>query len=244
MAITNGVKRVISFGDRKVLAVSKDPLPISEENKFLEISKYSREGYIIIFPNKVFILNYMDYTMNNCISYVIDLETPFFTDINCIGNEPIIFSTNDISDLKSEKSPIYYTYGPGWVNLISGDVSVISTLDSNIRSFIISNNISTMHADQMYGYDTSIPCFIENDLKSNMQFADIMAKKAADGQGLLTIADKYDMFLYPSLLPVNKPDKVSLEIYEVDNISFISKFTIKKKIFDIKIYIRFGYVRR
>lgn len=233
-------------------AIINQPMLITKEKKFLEICKYSKEGYVAFYPDKVVIFNYMDYTMNNCITYIIDIETPFFPNIDMIGYSPIIFKSSDLLDIKRLKLPIYYTCGVGWVNLIVEEQYWMSIVDERLYKYIIASNAGSLTADNIFGTypmmddnnDLPIPNYTELNLKDNDIFSDILAMRAAQGASLLTLDDKYDMILYPSLLPVNKPDKVDIDVYEIDDISFISKFTIKKKIFNIKLYIRFGYVRR
>ena len=66
--------------------------------------------------------------------------------------------------------------------------------------------------------------------------------KAADGANRISLYDKYQFYLYPSLIPANKPDRIMLKIYEYDQISFLQEFTIFKKGYEIKQYIRCHYL--
>ena len=77
-----------------------------------------------------------------------------------------------------------------------------------------------------------------DDMYTNEDFSKMMSYGVADGGALLSIQGKYDMVLYSSLLPVNKADKVSLEIYDHarTNKYFTAVFKITKKKYSMKVY--------
>lgn len=84
--------------------------------------------------------------------------------------------------------------------------------------------------------------YSNNNLKDIEDFNIAMKKKAKDGISIIYI-DRFPISICNSILPVNKSDNVSLEIYD-DNIlgSFLAKFIIDKKKFIINKYIRYLYL--
>jgi hypothetical protein len=87
-----------------------------------------------------------------------------------------------------------------------------------------------------------VPDFKIDDLKANEQFNEILAKKSSEGESLFRANNRYIITLYTGLLPVNKSDKIALEIYNVDWRSFISKFMINKGKFIIFKYVSYIYL--
>lgn len=90
--------------------------------------------------------------------------------------------------------------------------------------------------------DKFVPSLRIDDLKSNIEFMEILALKSGDGQSLFRASSKHILTLFTGLIPINKSDKASLEIYDIDNYSFIAKFIINKGKFIINKYIRYFYV--
>lgn len=84
--------------------------------------------------------------------------------------------------------------------------------------------------------------FRQDNLRDIEDFNIAMSKKAKEGMSLIYV-DRFPISICSSLIPLNKPDDISLEIYE-DNIkgSFIAKFIINKKKFIINRYIRYLYL--
>lgn len=90
--------------------------------------------------------------------------------------------------------------------------------------------------------DISQMLYKHEDLKSIDEFNISLSKKAKDGADLIYI-DRFPISLCSGLLPVNKSDKISLEIYD-DNVpkTFLAKFIIDKKKYTINKYIRYLYL--
>lgn len=84
--------------------------------------------------------------------------------------------------------------------------------------------------------------YVNEDLRSNEDFNIAMSKKAKDGISLIYI-DGFPISICSSLLPLNKSDKIRLEIYndEVPK-TFLAKFIIDKKKYIINKYIRYLYL--
>lgn len=79
------------------------------------------------------------------------------------------------------------------------------------------------------------------EITNDESFQLYKALKSADGTYLYNPKDTilYQMYLYNGAIPVNKMDKVFLEIYDYPKI-FISKFIVyKKKLNPIEVYFKF-----
>ena len=82
-----------------------------------------------------------------------------------------------------------------------------------------------------------------SNLKNNENFNKIMEMKTGDGSAVLVIDNIYPITLYNNLLPVNKSDKVELDILQLDETSFLARFIItKKKNISIVVYIRYLFL--
>ena len=90
--------------------------------------------------------------------------------------------------------------------------------------------------------DKFVPSYRVDDLKSNEEFMSIMAMKSWDGQSLFRLNRKYILTIFTGLIPLNKSDKISLDIYDIDNYSYIAKFIINKGKFVINKYVRYFYL--
>ena len=203
-----------------------------------EITKLSKEGYIIFYNNKVILLNYIDFKNGSSINIVINLDESLFEPVDYLS-KPILFTTQDLLNIKAEKSEVIYTISPELICLNSGELT-ISNREISVDAYNLFSNI--INIEDKLSCNGPVVCV--EDLKANERFNEINGWKAANGAGLLTIEDKYNMFLYSNLLPVNKPDKISVEIYNFDDISFLSKFIIKKRLLTLNVYIRFAYLGR
>lgn len=89
-------------------------------------------------------------------------------------------------------------------------------------------------------------CHIQ-DIKSGCDitgFMESISQKAKYGAKLLNI-DFTNFFITSCSMihPINKSDSVELILYPYDEISFLSKFIIKKKKYTINEYIRFLYLQ-
>lgn len=70
--------------------------------------------------------------------------------------------------------------------------------------------------------------YTDNNIKNDKNFQDILNLKSCNGARMY-IANNYKMYLFSRLLPINKSDNVELNIYDINNLYFMSHFTIKKK---------------
>ena len=131
------------------------------------------------------------------------------------------------------------------------DKCVESKVEFNPESYMAkySNNTYYMSEIQMMEYRTSnvlankyVPDFVVPDLKQDEQFNEIIAKKASDGASLYRINNKYILTIIPGQLSVNKSDKVNLELYDIDNHTFIAKFIINKGKYTISKYIAYFFI--
>lgn len=86
------------------------------------------------------------------------------------------------------------------------------------------------------------PLFSIDDLKSSESFMSILDSKMTDGANMCRLTPEYMMYMYSSLHPVNKTDKISCTVFPYDDISFISYFIINKKKYQIHEFIRYLYL--
>lgn len=66
-----------------------------------------------------------------------------------------------------------------------------------------------------------------NNLKDYKNFDELLNMKSADGMVFFWI-ENYPITYYTGLLPINKSDKVQVNIYDDDQVSFVVKYTVIK----------------
>ena len=102
-----------------------------------------------------------------------------------------------------------------------GDIDIISIymrICNNINSnYIISSN---------------------DDIKQDENFNYCLSLKSKDGLGRYIYDNKF-ISIFSGLLPINKADKVSLEVYKSDNDTFLCRFIINKKYAILNKYLRY-----
>ena len=76
------------------------------------------------------------------------------------------------------------------------------------------------------------------DIKQDENFNYCLSLKAKDGLGKYIYDNKF-ISVFSGLLPINKSDKVSIEIYKSDNNTFLCRFIIDKKFTTLYKYIRY-----
>ena len=81
---------------------------------------------------------------------------------------------------------------------------------------------------------------IEDGVPIHDSFTNAIGQKASDGATIVKdIENKLAMYTHSTLHPLNKTDKISMDVYDMDKISYLVKFTIDKKKYQIIEYIRF-----
>ena len=95
----------------------------------------------------------------------------------------------------------------------------------------------------LYGTVPPIEGFECLDISESDAFLDTCKNiKSKDGAKMFKLDQNYIMSNFSSLHPINKSDKIYLTLYPRDEISFISKFVINKKKYEIHEYIRYLYL--
>ena len=103
------------------------------------------------------------------------------------------------------------------------------------------NHIVDLYNKLMHESTYSIFNRYEN-IKEDQDFLNILDKKSKDGATMYK-KDKYIMYIFSGLLPINKSDKVNLNIYDIGPY-FISNFEIlKKKTEPINVFIRYMHLK-
>ncbi len=203
---------------------------LETQKVLLEIIKLSNSGIVIFKDDESLLVNFIDVAFNSCMIQKLNVN-PFKGLSNIIS-----FTTDSLDLLKSQKSDIYFDGR----NIISGDYMAKPLSDNNsvVLKYIHNFNIDY----SLRSLDATI-----EDIKADNAFVEIIGGRADDGATMYRVQGKnrlYYMSIYSNMLPINKPDKASLDIYDDGNISFITKFTIKKKLFTISVYVRYAHIRR
>lgn len=81
--------------------------------------------------------------------------------------------------------------------------------------------------------------YYQESLEKNPEFMQLMKLKVSDGLVRYVIDDKYLFTNFSKVQPINSTDKITLRIYDVDDISYLYEFLIDKKKYLIKEYIRY-----
>lgn len=191
---------------------------ITKEFKlFIDIVKNLKSDYIYILNDRVYSViqnTIIKSSINNLYSYLNGIY------------EIDVLSLINIFDIHKESNKDIFIYG----NIIyCNDVQIMFK-----QSQFINTSLNLILKTP--------PIYSNTDLREDDIFNSIISGKVADGASLFIIDNKYPMTIYGSLLNVNKSDTVELKIYNIDNISFLSVFTVNKKKFEIDTYVRFMYL--
>lgn len=88
----------------------------------------------------------------------------------------------------------------------------IVNLNNKINQIVL-NNYNNLNVD---------------NARDNQEFENAISLKTAQGIGLYRISEEYILSIFKGLLPINKKDKTSLSIYDVDYNRFLTRFVISK----------------
>lgn len=104
--------------------------------------------------------------------------------------------------------------------------------------YLFSNIFSLFNRLQRY---LSYPIvYSEFGLEKNPEFMNTVAKlKVNDGLTRYSIGNKYIITNFNKIHAINASDKVSVNVYDIDPITFLCEFVVYKKKYTIKEYIRY-----
>ena len=88
----------------------------------------------------------------------------------------------------------------------------IVNLNNKINQIVL-NNYNNLNVD---------------NARDNQEFENAISLKTAQGIGLYRVSEEYILSIFKGLLPINKKDKTSLSIYDVDYNRFLTRFVISK----------------
>lgn len=110
----------------------------------------------------------------------------------------------------------------------NGTIFIEDILQYNVNSndMDILKNFSFMYNHYTI-YNTMTPTIHIDNLKEYNNFNELLTISSSEGMRFFWI-DKYPITYFNGLLPINKPDKVQVDIYDNDQASFIVKYTIIK----------------
>ena len=104
--------------------------------------------------------------------------------------------------------------------------------------------VITRLINQVYNITSSLhPIFSADNLKEDVSFNEALNKKMSDGAYVYKLNMQYPMYMFSSLHPVNKSDKISCNIYDLqDRQTYMAHFIICKPKYQIHEYIRYLYL--
>lgn len=125
------------------------------------------------------------------------------------------------------------------IKLVGSNI-LYSSFDNTVE---INNNDMIMNIERMIMNINNMTSYCNNKLLvSNIreieEFENILAYKSAQGIGIFRYQN-YVMTIYNNLLPVKKADKLELMIYNINERSFLSNFSIIRKKSRIEVYIMY-----
>lgn len=95
------------------------------------------------------------------------------------------------------------------------------------RNAVVEGNLMDIHNRFINTLNGLSPIIIIDNCKDNDSFNEAINKPTKDGTTMYNINEIYRICMFKGLLPLNKADKVALEIYDLGE-SFIAKFIIRK----------------
>lgn len=81
------------------------------------------------------------------------------------------------------------------------------------------------------------------NIKNDEVFAEILTAKSSEGLKMYRLDSNHILSIFTGLIPVNKPDKLDLQIININNKCFLVKYIIHKKKWDIEQYILHMYLK-
>lgn len=156
-----------------------------------------------------------------------------YLDKPCSIDSNISFKKNSLVDFIKHNEN--YTFNENEYSLCCNDNVFYLVND-------ISNNILQLYSRVCEVENINNLLYTRNNLRDDDNFNNIISYKKNDGMSVYNIENRFIMTLFSGIFPINKSDTVDLNIYHVDSISYLSKFIIHKKKYDILLYIRFRYL--
>lgn len=107
---------------------------------------------------------------------------------------------------------------------------------------VIKNNILSLFqkVHQSLSSPFTSKVYSEEGLETNEQFISTVAKlKINDGMTTYFIDNKYMITSFNKVHAINATDKINVIIYDVDPVSYLYEFSINKKKYIVKEYIRY-----
>lgn len=140
-------------------------------------------------------------------------------------------------DPLSNTIEIFNNYHDGTtISLIDKDGVIINSSSCNMLE---SKNIYLKCKD-IIGTVHSLPKAASVTRKSNTPEYETLYKISSSDGMILYNVDGYIFSIFSGLLPLNKADDLTIEIYEINSISFIVRFIIDKpKSYPIEIYVKY-----
>lgn len=190
-----------------------------EITTLVKAGKLLKSETIVIHGSRIIDVN------NNIILTYIDLPFTLTTEI-------LSYRLQDLATLESimNKDSIVFLDNLGNI-YINNNIVVFNIYRNDITMYSFLMNINNMR--------NSIPMITINNIRDNEFFEHCITSTT---NVLFNVKDRYIITLFKGLLPINKSDKVTLNIYNSDEYSFICHFAIDKKSFIHNMYMRYIYL--
>lgn len=182
--------------------------------------------------------------MKNCETFLIYPDKIIGTDKEYITLSEVICDTRVTRFYEMEKSALKLILDRCKELGIESNTDPEQYIDTYSIKRIWNNELE-FKRDYVYNIISSklVPEYRIADLKADNNFNEIMNKKSGDGASLYRINRKYILTLFTGLLPINKSDKASLDLYDIDDRSYLARFTICKGKFTVYKYIVYLYIQ-
>lgn len=171
-----------------------------------------------------------------------DYCTLSIIEINTEVPKPFTYHINDI--LTEDKKDKFVNEHPSeffteYEETVPG--IYINTFHENIYR----NNIFELFNKVTMYLINSTPIYQSDSLEKNEDFMNKVAKlKVSDGMTTYILDNRFLITNFNKLHPINASDKLSVRIFDLDDISYLYEFFIIKKKYTIKEYIRYRKISR
>lgn len=191
-------------------------------------------------------MNYKEFSLLNKMVKATKSDNIVITPTQIIGSDKELTTVTTINSA-TLVDKIYEFNKEGWSQMVKEtkdhkDLEFNSIFD---KYFCIKRIGSVPTIDVYYNCQNYLSCSTDNiisivDIKADKEFMNIISKKAADGASRYIIDKDHILSIFSGLLPINKNDSASLNIYDHNKYPlFIAEFIINKGYCKVHKYIQY-----
>lgn len=187
-----------------------------------DAAKSLKQKEVLVVNNKVIGIDQINYLL---------IYTTLDPNLYKCLEEPFIINSRDLSSfIKTITMESSFEVFNSYINTISGGSLFINRDYKSITQIqqIVNNYFNITRSRFSSTDDIEIP-----DIATK-----IKSMNKSDG-GVLFNFNNYLMTLAPSIIPMNKPDKLFIHVMDYYGNTFVAKFRINKKKSDVFVYMRF-----